>query len=676
MILKEVQLRNIRSYVELGPFQFPEGTLLFYGGVGSGKSSLLYAIEFALFGLGELKGPDLLRNGATEGNISLTFEEDGKEYIVHRKLRRRKDTFQTEGAISEDGERHPYDSVTEMKSRVLDILKLNEKPQPGTSSVIYRYGIFTPQEEIKKIMEASPESRLETLRRAFRLEKYVTARDNAQALSNQLEKVEIKVLEKQAKGLDEKRSQRDSFTKQIEINNNELVRLRNELGEIDIALNTLRDKEKKLEEDQKKIHEYQVKIPLIKKQCEQDTQLADRLTAELTKLEQGKSRFIDELKQLQALPKPTDKSEEQLKAELKQLEEKLKVLAAQRGANEKSLQNYEMLIDTRVCPTCERPIEDPSVYSEKLKKMRQEVDESSKKEKEMEGKKRSFESLLQDLRQYYGKIQNLPRLQKEFEDKTKDIDKKTEEIQQVKIRLSGSQQELSQLEELVKANEELLKAFNQTEREINEKLDLRSGKDKEIALLKQKNSSLEDDRKRLEDEIREGETALSRIGIYREVIKYLEQYFIPTIGRIERMVLQKIHEDFNNAFQDYFSMIIGFTEIEAYIDEDFSLVVRQGGYEMPYRSLSGGERTSLALAYRLALNHLIRKLSKLERGLLILDEPTEGLSYAQVLNLREVFDDLNCEQIILVSHESQFLGFSDRVFRVDKVNHTSTISAS
>ena len=674
MILKKVQLRNIRSYVELEPFQFPEGSLLFYGGVGSGKSSLLYAIEFALFGLGELKGQDLLRNGATEGEVSLAFEEDGKEYIVHRKLCRRGiNVSQAEGAISENGELHSY-SVTEMKLRVLELLKLNEKPQPGTSSVIYRYGIFTPQEEIKRIMEASPESRLETLRRAFRLEKYVTVRDNAQALSNQLEKVEIKVLEKKAEGLDEKKGQRDPLAKQIEENNNTLVRLRNEFGEIGAALDTLREKKKKLEEDQKKIHEYQAKIPLIKKQYEQDKQLVDRLKEELTKLEQEKSKFIDELKQLQSLPKPTDKSEEQLKAELKQLEEKLKALAAQRGANEKSLQNYEMLIDKRVCPTCERSIEDPSVYREKLEKMRQEVDASFKNEKEMEGEKHSFESLLQDFRQYYGKIQNLPRLQKEIEDKTNDITKKTNEIQQVKSRLSESQKELTQLEELVKANEELLKAFNQTEQEIKEKSDLRSDKKMEIALLEQRNRNLEDNSRRLDGEIGEGEAALSRIGIYREVMKYLEQYFIPTVGRIERTVLQKIHEGFNDAFQKYFSMIIGFTEIEAYIDEDFSLVVRQGGYEMPYRSLSGGERTSLALAYRLALNDLIRKLSKLERGLLILDEPTEGLSYAQVLNLREVFDDLNCDQIILVSHESQFLGFSDKVFRIDKVNHASTIS--
>jgi len=211
---------------------------------------------------------------------------------------------------------------------------------------------------------------------------------------------------------------------------------------------------------------------------------------------------------------------------------------------------------------------------------------------------------------------------------------------------------------------------------MKEKEGLRHNKDTDMALLKQKNKGFEEDKKRLEDEISKGEAALGRICVYREVIKYLEEYFIPTVGRIETIVLQKIHGDFNDNFQKYFSIIIGFTEIEAYIDEDFSVVIMQGGYETPYYRLSGGERTSLALAYRLALNQLIRKLSKLERGLLILDEPTEGLSYAQVLNLREVFDDLDCSQIILVSHEPQFLGFADKVLRVDKVNHISTISSS
>lgn len=675
MILKEIELRNIRSYTELQPFQFPEGTSLFYGGVGSGKSSLLYAIEFALFGLGELRGPDLLRNGAIEGFVSFAFEEDGKEYIVRRKLRRRNATVsQVEGAISEDGKLYPYDSVTEMKLRVLEILKLNEKPQPSTSSVIYRYGIFTPQEEIKRIMEAPPESRLETLRRAFHLQKYATARDNAQVLSSYLEKAEVRVLEKQAEGLDEKRSQRDLLDGQIETNNNELLRLGNELMQIDAALNVLRNREKELEKTAKEIENSQAQIPLIERQCEQEKNLIARLKGELAKLEQQKSESLGELNNLQSLPKPTDKSEEELAAELQQADNWRKTLIAQRAARQKSLENYDVLIDEGVCPTCERPIDDPAMYMGKRDKIRQELDISLDKEEETEDEKRSLDSLLQDLRKYYATIQNLPRLQKEIDDKTKSINEKNNEIQEAEGRLSDSQKRLGQLQEVVKPSEGLLRELEHTRQEIKAKEGSHHEKDKDIALLKQKNSTLEDTIKHLEDEISRGEAALARIGFYREVIKYLDQYFTPTIERIETIVLQKIHKDFNDAFQKCFSMIIGFTEIEAYVDEDFSVVIVQGGYETSYNRLSGGERTSLALAYRLALNQLIRKLAKLERGLLILDEPTEGLSYTQVLNLREVFDELDCNQIVLVSHEPQFLGFSDRVFRVDKVNHATIIS--
>ena len=73
----------------------------------------------------------------------------------------------------------------------------------------------------------------------------------------------------------------------------------------------------------------------------------------------------------------------------------------------------------------------------------------------------------------------------------------------------------------------------------------------------------------------------------------------------------------------------------------------------------------------LPLNLPVRELSGMNKSLLILDEATDGLSYAQVLNLREVFDALDCDQIILVSHEGQFLSFADNAFQVTKVNGVS-----
>jgi len=64
MIIKKLKLENIRSYSS-SLVTIPEGSILLSGNIGSGKSSILLAVDFALFGLRqkELSGNGLLRNG-------------------------------------------------------------------------------------------------------------------------------------------------------------------------------------------------------------------------------------------------------------------------------------------------------------------------------------------------------------------------------------------------------------------------------------------------------------------------------------------------------------------------------------------------------------------------------------------------------------------------------------
>ena len=54
MILNSIMIENIRSYNE-EVIDFPRGITLFEGDIGSGKSTILMGIEFALFGLGSQK---------------------------------------------------------------------------------------------------------------------------------------------------------------------------------------------------------------------------------------------------------------------------------------------------------------------------------------------------------------------------------------------------------------------------------------------------------------------------------------------------------------------------------------------------------------------------------------------------------------------------------------------
>lgn len=74
MLLRKITLKNIRSYKEDTVIEIPEGTILFQGDIGCGKSTILSAIEFALFGLGDIDGNNLLRSGEREDLFFLPFK--------------------------------------------------------------------------------------------------------------------------------------------------------------------------------------------------------------------------------------------------------------------------------------------------------------------------------------------------------------------------------------------------------------------------------------------------------------------------------------------------------------------------------------------------------------------------------------------------------------------------
>ena len=98
MRIKSIKLENIRSYEEF-ELEFPRGSTLLSGDIGAGKTTILLAIEYALFGLqpGQ-RGSALLRNKKSSGSVSLKIEIDGQEVIIERKLKRTQKTVSNDYA--------------------------------------------------------------------------------------------------------------------------------------------------------------------------------------------------------------------------------------------------------------------------------------------------------------------------------------------------------------------------------------------------------------------------------------------------------------------------------------------------------------------------------------------------------------------------------------------------
>jgi exonuclease SbcC len=146
------------------------------------------------------------------------------------------------------------------------------------------------------------------------------------------------------------------------------------------------------------------------------------------------------------------------------------------------------------------------------------------------------------------------------------------------------------------------------------------------------------------------------------------------MDEVEKRRLQNIHRDFAKEFSKYFSILVEDGSMRATLDPNFTPYVTIGGVPTPPEALSGGERTALALSYRLSLGHTVRAARKLRLESLILDEPTDGFSEGQITKLSDLLRELGHRQILLVSHDPALTGIADHVVRVEKVDGKSRLS--
>jgi len=200
-----------------------------------------------------------------------------------------------------------------------------------------------------------------------------------------------------------------------------------------------------------------------------------------------------------------------------------------------------------------------------------------------------------------------------------------------------------------------------------------SGDEKRVVEMEKFIAQLEEELRRVREEIREKEEARRRLEVLRAFMGWLTEKFIPAMERLEEIRTEWLRHAFNELFQTWVGELMQETEYEARIDEDFRPIITMEDYEMPMNTLSGGERTTIALAYRLALNTLVKEALRLKSHMLILDEPTEGFSKDQLHKLKDVFERVKAKQVIIVSHERELENLADRIYLVSKTGGVSTI---
>ncbi len=682
MKIKKITLDNIRSY-EHQEINFPEGSVLLSGDIGSGKTSILLGIEFALFGLqpGQ-KGSSILRNGQVQGGVEIEFEVDNKTIILERTLKKSKSISQDYCSISIDGEKKEI-SVTELKNKVLELLNY-PKEFSKKQNILYKFTVYTPQEEMKQIILEDSETRINTLRHVFGIDKYKKILENASVLI--------------AKVREEKRI-KDAITSNLEQDKLHIETKEKELAEKSFSILSFESDFKKKYEKRKLVQEEKEEISRKideKRKLQQEIEKTrflkstkeDTISSNSRMMTQLKSQ-IQELKDLDYDEKEIEKLEKdisELKLRKQELNEKnIHITSLIHSLNSKNTDNEkvkEKLKHLEVCPTCLQEV-DPVYKSNVINQMDSDTSANNNLITENTEKKEAIRNQM---------------LKLDYDTSIKE--KRIQEIRILKVRLRELEDKQRHLTTLEKTNSALTKDLEMLDNqidllkssvfELNKYDNLNEEKQKElndalreekmaeikVAELKREIEVFSRQINEMKERVKKTEEIKQQAHYLSDLEEWLSKKFIPIILVVEKNVFTKLKIEFSKLFSKWFSMLVS-DSFNVRLSEDFTPVIEQQDYEIDYAYLSGGERTAVALAYRLALNQVINSfLSKIKtRDLVILDEPTDGFSEQQLDKMREVLDELNVSQLIIVSHEQKIESFVDNVIKFKKENGRSVIES-
>ena len=184
MLITKVELENIKNHAE-AEFTFQPGVIAICGQNGSGKTTILEAIAWALFDHLDYKKEDFVKRGAKRGKVAVSFisDLDERAYTVTR------DTG-TGYAVY-----HPATKtrLVEQKNQVVPWLRQHLKVEADTDlSALFKSTIGVPQGTFTYDFTLSPANRKTVFDQILKVEEYRKASDN---LRDTLRHIEARIVE-------------------------------------------------------------------------------------------------------------------------------------------------------------------------------------------------------------------------------------------------------------------------------------------------------------------------------------------------------------------------------------------------------------------------------------------------------------------------------------------------
>lgn len=480
-------------------------------------------------------------------------------------------------------------------------------------------------------------------------------------------------LRKVSEDLEEKKDEMDERSRAIAQLESEIPRLKEAEADSSRLVKSLETDWKDYIGQREDLGRNAAKIPLLKQEIGDLQEEIQENEEALRLLEAQLAEEIDPLiSGFEARPRPSSDARG-LDARLSLEKEKLTRLEAAKQTLESDLAKTRDLITMGVCPLCGQRISGD--LSTRIGHSEQ---EHLKLEQEMARASESVNDTAKQLevaRHFEEDEKDYARAVKDRERIGGEIKSLRRKLQQSNGRLSRHRSELAQASSQVRAVQELSDRITDLESRLKQAREDDRRASLELNRARTELADASRQLERLSAEVKQKQEALDEARRLTGYQDWLSSFFRPTVELIEKQTLTQAAARFNEHFQRFFTSLVDDPDMVVRVKEDFSPLFEREGFEQDYEALSGGERTSMALAYRFALNSVVRESASTQPELVILDEPTDGFSKEQVYKMRGLLEELDSRQVILVSHEKELESMADHIFRVEKRNGTSVVSS-
>jgi len=690
MIIKTLVLRNYRKFKQI-VVDFPDGLTGVIGLNGAGKSTIFEAISWVLYGpvAARTSADQIKREGAETSEpcrVELEFVFEDDQYRIVREMNGKNliasATVTVNGNIAASG----AETVSKFVQKKL-----------GMDFKSFFTSIFAKQKELNALSTMNASDRRPLILKMLGIDALDDVikdiRYDKRQKNSLIEKLSLDLVDKTGKDKIEKyATEIKEINEKQEIMILSIIQVKEKIQRFTKELENLEKKYKNSKNEYEKINLRKEQFDEQKTLFENKVKLQEQIKELQIKIEKRQASLADHQKELKGfgdIAKEIKNVEERIDKTDKETEELIKIKEQKKTLIEslnKSIReidskrkNIEKMGPDASCPTCDRIL--GNQHDHLLKKF---DGEKNSKNKEIEiflkdvlKKQQKYEKMLREgqalgkKRDYLQKQQRkkeridttiknalieLKREKKEIEDKEKqkakigEADFDLRQYETVKNQVKGLYSKYqSMLNLLGEKKDQLGSAKLELEKKEGEKKLIAS----KIKTLHEKLDELKEFKKRINTEKRN----VQNLKMLSDVMSSFRLHLI-----------SRIRPALSLYTSDFFSRLTDGKYREVEIDENYNIMVYDGGNPYEIERFSGGEEDLANLCLRLAISEVITERAGGLFNFIILDEIFGSQDRIRQQNIMKALNGLSSKfrQIFLITHIEDIKNYMDNIVLVSE----------